>query len=159
MKNNVIKQTHDWLEVSELPCATKQECIDKVELIKKLVIEELNETIEGIKNDDLDEIYNGLSDSYTVLSNLPYYLSLDLKELDKEIGRTYLSNLTKYCDNKEDAEITKEMYASGMHPNKPGKIIEVDVYENEFEGKTVYYLKNKEGKIMKSWKFKDVNEF
>lgn len=158
MKTKVIKQTNKWLSVSEKPCITKEEKLEKVKLIKSLLEEELTELEEAIQNDDIFEEYNAIADSYVVLSNLPFYLDLNLKVLNKELSLVYKSNCTKYCQAIEEAEQTKIAYANGTHPNKLGKSIEVNIHQNTINGKTIYYLKTKEGKIMKSINFKDVNE-
>lgn len=155
---NVINDTCNWLAIVDKPLKSKNEILDKMKLLRKLLLSEFDEIVEGIENEDFPEIINGIADSLVVLSNVPFYLNISQEEVEKELIKVKLSNNTKYCKTIEEALETKKMYLNGEHPNKIGESIEV-VVEISQNKDFPYFVKTPEGKIMKSINFKDVDQF
>lgn len=150
----VLEQTYNWLSISKTKCITVEDKLKEIQLIKKLVIEELDELETAVLSNNKSEEYNAIADSYVVLSNLPYMLDLNLDEINNELDKTYLSNCTKYCKTLEEAEQTQQAYLNGTHPNKLG--IKLETFIRQKDG--VYYLVNKDEKIMKSINYLEPNQ-
>lgn len=82
---------------------------DRAELRIKLLQEELDELKEAISNNDLVEVADALCDLQYVLSGavLEFGLGEKFVELFNEVQR---SNMSKACDNQEQANETIEHY-------------------------------------------------
>ena len=79
-------------------------------------------------------------------------------ELQKEFDKVEKSNFSKYCKTFEEAQETVNAYANGTHPNKLGEIIETYIVSTKYT-EYPFVVKRKDGKVLKSINFKDVNEF
>lgn len=81
----------------------------RCELRVSLLAEELKELEEGIRNKDIVEIADALCDLQYVLSGavLEFGLAEKFKELFDEVQR---SNMSKACDNEEEARATVAHY-------------------------------------------------
>ncbi|KQM49971.1 nucleoside triphosphate pyrophosphohydrolase family protein [Chryseobacterium sp. Leaf201] len=121
------------LETPQIP--SPERCSLRVELLQ----EELNELKQAIEDQDIVEIADALCDLQYVLSGavLEFGLGSKFAELFSEVQR---SNMSKACDNEEQAQETVEFY----------KAKEVDsFYEKSGEKYNVYrktdhkVLKNK----------------
>ncbi len=82
---------------------------ERSELRVKLLQEELDELKEAIENNDLVEVADALCDLQYVLSGavLEFGLGKKFVELFNEVQR---SNMSKACDNQQQADETIEMY-------------------------------------------------
>lgn len=82
---------------------------DRAELRVKLIQEELDELKEAIKNQDIVEVADALSDLQYVLSGavLEFGLGEKFKTLFDEVHR---SNMSKACATQEEAEETIAFY-------------------------------------------------
>lgn len=120
--------------------------VDK-KLAVDLIKEELEELIEAIDNNDKEEVVDALNDLQWVLDRAKLTFGLD-KSSFKELIK---SNNTKLCNSIHEAEISQELYANGLHPNKMGRHIDTIIEKNN----GFYILKNKNGKMLKSKNFID----
>ena len=91
------------LDTPQIPSA------DRAELRVRLLQEELDELKEAIKNNDIVEVADALCDLQYVLSGavLEFGLGNKFVELFNEVQR---SNMSKACDNEEQALETIEFY-------------------------------------------------
>lgn len=91
------------LEKPQIP--SKERCNLRVSLLQ----EELNELKEAIENNDLTEIADALCDLQYVLSGavLEFGLGEKFVTLFNEVQR---SNMSKACDNEQQAQETVEFY-------------------------------------------------
>lgn len=123
---------HPILPSPQIP--SEQRCALRVSLLA----EELKELEEGIQNKDLKEIADALCDLQYVLSGaiLEFGLAEKFKALFDEVQR---SNMSKACNNLEEAEATVEHY------KKQG----VDCFYEESEGQYLVYRKS-DRKTLKS---------
>lgn len=153
---NCTEMTHEWLNI---PFGdkkySKEELIDKANLIKNLLIEEVDEFIEGVKEDDNKEIINACSDLLFVANNLSFFAGLSPEQVQEENIKVYKSNMTKYCKDYDEALLSQQLYKKGLHPNKKDCCIEV-IIKPSYNEKYPYYLVTPEGKVMKSHNFEDV---
>lgn len=154
---NCTEMTHKWLSVpfGKEKLLTRESLIEKANLIKSLLIEEVDEFIDGVKNGDDREIINACSDVLFVANNLSFFAGITPEEVQGENIKVFKSNMTKFCKDREEAEKSKELYATGKHPNKPGSKIEVLIKSSSYSDYP-YYLVTPEGKVMKSYNFEDV---
>lgn len=159
MQRTATEYTYEWLATAfgSAPTLTKEQLIEKANLIKKLAIEEIDEFIFAVKHNDRAEMINACSDLLFVANNLPFLANITDEELSNENERVFRSNMTKFCKSKDEAEATVTSYSLGTHPNKLGyKIATVAMPTNNRE--YPYRVQTIEGKIMKSIFFKDVHE-
>lgn len=148
---------YEWLNVPfGRQMFDNEQLIEKAELIKNLLIEEVDEFIEGVKNKDEKEIINACSDLLYVANNLPYFAGISLKELQEENKKVFTSNMSKFCKTFDEAQLSQDLYKLGLHPNKRGEVIVVDI-KPSYNEVYPYYLVTPEGKVMKSHNFEDVN--
>ena len=96
---------HPVLKKPEIP--SKNRCDLRVELIS----EELQELKEAIENNDLVEVADALCDIQYVLSGaiLEFGMGDKFKALFDEVQR---SNMSKACNNEDEALLTVEHYKS-----------------------------------------------
>lgn len=118
----------------------------RCELRINLMQEELNEIKEGIENNDITEIADGLCDLMYVLvgSIHEFGLSNKFEELFKEVQR---SNMSKACNNEQEAIDTVKFYL-----NRDNTIAE---YKQKGE-KWIVYRKS-DNKLLKSINYSSAN--
>lgn len=118
----------------------------RCELRINLMQEELNEIKEGIKNNDIVEVADGLCDLMYVLAGSIHEFGLGDKfeELFKEVQR---SNMSKACDNEYEAKLTVEHYFK-----KDGTIAE---YKQKGDKWIVY--RTSDNKLLKSINYSSAN--
>jgi predicted HAD superfamily Cof-like phosphohydrolase len=119
---------------------------DRCNLRLKLMQEELDEIKEAIKNNDLVEISDGLSDLAFVLfgSVLEFGLGDKFNELFLEVQR---SNMSKACSSQQEAIQTLLHYKE-----KDG----TEGYYKEVDGKWLVY-RNGDNKVLKSINYSPAN--
>lgn len=150
----ITENIYKWLEIGENEFGDTS----KLPLAISLVEEELQELKDGIKNKDRKEVINALVDLWWVLSNVSLYSAISVDELQQEFEKVEKSNFSKYCKTFEEAQETVNAYANGTHPNKKGEIIETYIVSTKYT-EYPFVVKRKDGKILKSIKFKDVTEY
>lgn len=152
--------TNNWLRVGfgSVPTLTKEQLIEKAELLKKLLIEEADEFIEAVRNGDILEQKNACSDLNFVCGNFPFFAGLSPYEIEQEDLAVYESNMTKFCRTEEEAKQSVEMYFDGTHPNKLNQHI-VCEYMPTGDAEYPFRVQTLSGKIMKSHLFLDVENF
>lgn len=155
--NNIIKDTVNWLSVAKQIPTSKEALIKELQLVKKLMNEELDEMIQGVEDDNRSEQLNGFVDAGWVLSNAYYFLQITDEEFQNECDLVNRSNNTKYCKTLDEALETKRMYLEGTHPNKLGQSISTIVITTNSVA-FPYAVMNNSGKLLKSINFKDINQ-
>lgn len=112
---------------------------ERCELRINLLVEELEELKEAIRNDDLVEVADAFCDIQYVLSGaiLEFGLAEKFKTLFEEVQR---SNMSKTCKSLEIAEATQKYYA-----DKDGTVSNIVKKEKEY---IVY--RSSDGKVLKS---------
>ena len=138
---NSLNQVADFHRTFNAPILNKPQIpsSQRCELRVSLLQEELEELKEAIKNNDLVEIADALTDLQYVLSGavLEFGLGDKFVELFKEVQR---SNMSKACNNELEAQATLEHYKQ-----KDG----TEGYYKENNGKWLVYRKE-DDKILKS---------
>jgi predicted HAD superfamily Cof-like phosphohydrolase len=121
------------LELPQIP--SEQRCELRVSLLQ----EELNELVEGIKNQDITEIADALCDLQYVLSGavLEFGLGDKFVELFNEVQR---SNMSKACSTMAEAEATVKHYLA-----KDGTESEIVPKNNQF-----LVFRKSDNKVLKS---------
>lgn len=151
-KMNVIKDCYEWLQIAD----PDKQFNPGLETILGWLAEEIKETQDGWENNDTSEIEDGCIDSNWILANMMYYYGVPLNKLSIKAEQVRLSNLSKFCDTKAEAEMTVAAYANGIHPNKVGEKIETYI-QNEYPPFVI--RRKSDGKIQKSIYFKEPNKF
>jgi predicted HAD superfamily Cof-like phosphohydrolase len=115
---------HPILDAPQIP--SKARC----ELRVSLISEELKELQEAIENNDIVEVADALCDIQYVLSGaiLEFGLGDKFRQLFDEVQR---SNMSKACNNLEEAQATIEHYAAKG----------TEAYYKVIEGKYLVYRK------------------
>lgn len=140
-----VKQFHETFNhpvLSNPGIPDKSRC----ELRINLMQEELNEIKEGIENNDIVEVADGLCDLMYVLvgSIHEFGLNNEFEELFKEVQR---SNMSKACNNEQEAIDTVKFYL-----NRDNTIAE---YKQKGE-KWIVYRKS-DNKLLKSINYSSAN--
>lgn len=120
------------------------------ELTDEIFGEENEISEENIKADfPLERIADHLGDTSWVTNGMMFLFGLNPTAVVREI---YKSNMSKICENEEDAALTVACYGDGTHPNKMGEEIEA-AYEPIDDKFLVFRVSDK--KVLKSIKFKE----
>jgi len=155
---NITKDVLEWKAASGTKVNNKAELLEKLKEIKGWLDEEFNEFVEAVENDDVEGQYNAVIDGHWILDNLSHYSKLSLEKLEEEANLVKLSNYTKYCQTQEEALESVRLYADGLHPNKMGVKIGVIYRMTNVPEYPFVLLRASDAKILKSHKFKDVDE-
>lgn len=124
------------LETPQLP--SEKRCKLRVDLMQ----EELDEIKDAIADNDIVEIADGLADLLYVLSGAVLEFGLGDKFVDifNEVQR---SNMSKACDNLEDANETVKFYKDNKN---------TEGYVKESNGKFIV-LRTEDDKVLKNVKY------
>ncbi len=119
------------------------------DLYTKITEEETNEMYSAIASNDFTEICDGLFDSLWTITQLAMMHGININDLTRA---GYISNMSKFCQTRQEALDTVIAYELGKHPNKMGVHM-----ATEFEQVgDLYVVKRKsDGKVMKSINFKE----
>jgi len=119
---------------------------DRCRLRVALIAEELKELEEAIKNKDIVEVADALSDIQYVLSGaiLEFGLGEKFKDLFEEVQR---SNMSKVCVSENEAKETVEFYKKNKN---------TECYYKEEDGKWLVYRKD-DNKTIKSINYSPVD--
>ena len=142
----MIKEVYKWLQLAD------DGSVPKDTTIKEWLEEELTEFDDAKKSNDVKGAQNAIVDSIWILLNFAYFNNLNVENLEKEAKAVFKSNMSKYCKTAKEAQKTCHLYSIGKHPNKPG--IKIETYFTKVENFYIIRRKN-DGKILKSFKFKD----
>lgn len=156
---SIIEDTYEWLNAVENPCLKTADLTKKVELIRDLLNEELNEFLVALENNDIKEQKNAIVDLLWVASNLGFFSGIALPMLEEEAKLVKKSNFSKFCKTHDEAHASVLAYMAGIHPNKQGEIIRTEIKETGRSEYPYYIARKPDGKIMKALSFKDVNQF
>jgi len=131
---------HPILESPQIP--DEKRCKLRVSLL----VEELNELVEGIKSNDIVEVADAFCDLQYVLSGaiLEFGLGDKFKELFDEVQR---SNMSKACNNELEAKDTVAHYKLEK---------DVDCYYEEADGKYLVF-RREDRKTLKSIYYSEAN--
>ena len=131
---------HPILESPQIP--DEKRCKLRVSLL----VEELNELVEGIKSKDIVEVADAFCDLQYVLSGaiLEFGLADKFKELFDEVQR---SNMSKACNNELEAKDTVAHYKLEKG---------VDCYYEEEDGKYLVF-RREDRKTLKSIYYSEAN--
>lgn len=131
---------HPILESPQIP--DDKRCKLRVSLL----VEELNELVEGIKSKDIVEVADAFCDLQYVLSGaiLEFGLADKFKELFDEVQR---SNMSKACNNELEAKDTVAHYKLEKG---------VDCYYEEADGKYLVF-RREDRKTLKSIYYSEAN--
>ncbi len=134
-----VKQFHEKFNhpILESPFIPDEK---RCELRVNLIQEELNELKQAIKNKDIVEIADALSDIQYVLSGtfLEFGLGKKMPDLFREVQR---SNMSKACSNEEEAIATVDYYKKERDTES--------YYEEQKDGTFLVYRKS-DNKILKN---------
>jgi NTP pyrophosphatase (non-canonical NTP hydrolase) len=112
------------------------------------IVEELEELRIAINKDtqDIVEIADALGDLVWVALRMTMIHGLDINYVMTKI---YESNMSKFCESKEEAEQTVTAYLNGEHPAKKGH--KIKCYFQEMDNGRYYVIKREsDHKVMKS---------
>ncbi|MFC2187853.1 pyrophosphohydrolase domain-containing protein [Peijinzhouia sedimentorum] len=131
---------HPILESPQIP--DDKRCKLRVSLL----VEELNELVEGIKSKDIVEVADAFCDLQYVLSGaiLEFGLADKFKEMFEEVQR---SNMSKACNNELEAKDTVAHYKLEKG---------VDCYYEEADGKYLVF-RREDRKTLKSIYYSEAN--
>lgn len=112
----------------------------------KLIQEEFDELKEAIQNKDIVEVADALTDILYVVYGAGHAFGINL---DKTFKLVHSSNMTKSCENIEEAKETLEFYNGDTRYNSGYKL-------SKDEKRYIIYDKNT-GKILKNKNYKPVD--
>ena len=123
-----------------------------VDLRMKLIREEVQELEEAVKNHNMVETIDALSDILYVVYGAGATFGIDL---DHAFDIVHRSNMSKLCMTEEDAvetvRIYKEKYENGKSP------YDTPTYRRSKDGKYWVVYNKSSGKILKSINYTQVN--
>lgn len=154
---NIISNTYEFIETGykNAPKMNKEQLIQRLQKLKEDCAEEIDEFIEALNNDDYNGQLDACCDLLTFATNMPIHAQIPLEELEKYGELVHTSNMTKYCKTYQDAVDTQKAYSNGIHPNKFGEMIEVEIKETGNPNWAYMVTMPNGGKIMKSIYFVD----
>lgn len=158
---SVTKDTYQWLETAYkkgYQSSSKEDLLDKVELVRTLLNEELDEFILALENKDKAEMVNACSDLLFVATNLPFFAGFTHTQLELSNIQVFESNMTKFCKSEKEALDSCLAYSLGEHPNKKGTVIYAQPEKAPSLEFPYRVERVSDGKLLKSITFKDVNE-
>ena len=159
-----LEEIYNWLDVAGVPTlGTPQQ----FNLFQDLVLEELEETkvafieynmtrddshnvIKGINDIAREEMLDGFVDLTWMVMNGAFMMGFSIEELNQKFADVLKSNLSKFCDNEDDAILSVELYKTGKHPTKIGQ--EIDAYYEKV-GDWYIIKRSSDNKVLKSHKF------
>ena len=121
---------------------------DRMDLHRKLFLEEMNELLYGIDTNDIKEVQDGVADLIFVMVGMLMELGVNPHEV---FYKVYESNMSKVCKSEDEAMATVELYAAGIHPDKMGEKINT-CYKDVGNGFFVVERVS-DGKVMKSMNY------
>lgn len=129
----------------------QHDVFDKNEKLVKLRIalirEELEELEEACNNHDMVEVADALSDILYVTYGAGHAFGINLDDTFAEVQR---SNMTKTCENEEDAKESVRRYIEEGRYEDPA-------YKKSDCGKYYVVYSRKTGKILKNYKYSPAN--
>ena len=146
----LINRVANWSRIGGLPKTNEPGVTDSSTQKShyEQIVEELDELHTAIERDtqDIVEIADALGDLVWVALRMTMVHGLDINYVMTKI---YDSNMSKFCNSKEEAEETVTAYMSGEHPNKKGK--KIKCYFQEMDNGRYYVIKReKDHKVLKS---------
>lgn len=118
----------------------------------KLIHEELNELEVAIQDQNRTEARDAIADLLVVVMGMAYQLDINA---DEDFNAVHISNMSKFCDNLDEADATRDHYLDGgivseYRKSISGKIAVVSAADqHDYSGK--HYPK---GKVLKNVNYK-----
>lgn len=146
----LINRVANWSRIGGLP-KTNEPGVPDSDTQKshyEQIVEELEELHTAINRDtqDIVEIADALGDLVWVTLRMTMIHGLDINYV---MTKVYESNMSKFCNSKEEAEETVTAYMNGEHPNK--KDVKIKCYFQEMDNGRYYVIKREsDHKVMKS---------
>ena len=126
-----------------------------VELRMKLIREEMKELEEAVKNHDMTETIDALSDILYVVYGAGASFGIDM---DKSFDMVHRSNMTKACPTEEVANKTVKWYQDNSNDYNSINPDQAPVDPQIRELNNMYVVYNKTtGKVLKSVDYEPVN--
>lgn len=135
----VEKTIYNWLKIAAIEFADES----RANLSLDLIEEEVNELKDATNRKDILDAY---VDIIWVLNNFLYAKGIQIKEIKEYIKKVQISNFSKFCLSKEEAQKTVEAYRNGEHPDKIG----VNINARYMFSKPYYIILDEKGKILKN---------
>jgi predicted HAD superfamily Cof-like phosphohydrolase len=148
---NKVGEFHDTFEHPKHDVPQMDVFTSKPDLVKlriALIEEELNELKEACDNHDMTEVADALCDILYVTYGAGHAFGLDLDTLFNEVQR---SNMTKSCDNEEDAKLSVQKIKETQERYKDPQ------YKLSKTGKHYVVYDKATGKILKNHKYSPPN--
>jgi predicted HAD superfamily Cof-like phosphohydrolase len=123
-----------------------------VKLRVDLIKEEVQELEDAVKNNDMTETLDALSDILYVVYGMGAAFGLDL---DEAMGLVHESNMTKVCSTEEEAINTVEWYKEQYSTDK--QPYDTPTYRPSICGNKWVIFNESTGKILKNINYKPVN--
>lgn len=133
-------------EKPQLDIFTKDPAL--VNLRMDLIREEVKELEQAVKEHDMTETMDALSDILYVVYGMGASLGLDL---DWGMGLVHDSNMSKSCKTEEEAQLTVEHYLTNE------KRYDSPAYRKSDDGRYWIVYNKSSGKILKSINYKPVS--
>jgi len=141
---NIFQDINNWLKVAGQEQVGNEA---NFQLIKSLILEELEELEEAYKANDKQGQRDAIVDLMWVTLNWDYYNSLNSEEHADKVS---FSNWTKFCTSEDEAIKTMDAYIRGIHPSKPGIKIECYIVQS---GNNWIVKRLSDNKVLKSINF------
>jgi predicted HAD superfamily Cof-like phosphohydrolase len=120
-----------------------------VQLKLDLILEEVDEFKQAIKEKNFTEIVDGLTDILYVVYGAATAFGFDA---DKSFDIVHESNMSKLCDTEEDAILTVHKYKEAVP-----KVYDSPAYRKSECGKYFVVYNTSSNKILKSYKYTPAN--
>ncbi len=149
----IVQDVAEFHQAGEVPGLTEPgfPTPDRVELRKKLIMEEVDETLQAIARGDLVEVADGIADSIVVLVGTALEFGIDLTSVWHEVQRPKMSKFPP-CET---------CGGSGMGPTAYGCGIVAEGQPTlcpDCNGRGTQLIRRDDGKILKpdSWSPPDI---
>lgn len=146
--NNTIQRILDWCKLAGI---SQNGDNYQFHLWKGLMLEELEETVQGFAFNDKQEQLDGLADLIWVTCNWAHMNNLDLISMLEKVDK---SNYSKFCTSTVEASATVDAYKNGTHWDKLNT--KIDCYYEKVGD--YFIIKRNDGKVLKSINYKPVNK-
>lgn len=151
MKKTQIDMVREFHEYSGHPVGNKPKCIEPNRGYERqgYLYEELDEFMDATHVNNLDDAIDALADLDYFLKGTLVEMGVPAECYEEFFAEVHRANMTKFCETKEDAQTSVELYKGGMHPQAVGKEFPNASYRQQGERWIVFDGKSQ--KILKSY--------
>jgi len=143
-----VKEFNDSFQTERVEHLDKNVFYTKPEMVKlcvSLIQEEVKELEDAVKDEDLTEVRDALSDILYVVYGMQYRLGING---DSDFDIVHSSNMSKLCNSEEEAINTVKWYELEY---KEGRTSYDSPYYTKLDNKSLWVVKNRStGKVLKS---------